>query len=111
MWLLLIFIHETGIYRLLISLFPLCFAVVIIQIDLPLTCTIFEGESIDVCVSKNLASTRPVNFSLTSMDGNAGGILMWTAQVCAHLLAQSVVKDSTLHAINVQRRHTHYIEL
>jgi hypothetical protein len=47
--------------------------VVVIQIDPPLTRTISEGESTDVCVSKNLASTRPVNFSLTSMDGTAGG--------------------------------------
>ena len=67
-------IHKVFIYY---SLLPLCFTVVVIQIDPPLTRTISEGESTDVCVSKNLASTRPVNFSLTSMDGTAGGMLMW----------------------------------
>ena len=59
---------------------PLCLAVVIIQVDPPLTRTILEGGSTDVCVSKNIESVRAVNFSLTPIDGSAGGMLkcrMW----------------------------------
>ena len=54
---------------------PLCLAVVIIQIDPPLTRTISEGGSTNVCVSKDIGSVRAVNFSLTPMDGSAGGKL------------------------------------
>ena len=56
---------------------PICLAVVIVQIDPPLTRTISEGEYTDVCVSKDIGSVRAVNFSLTLMDGSAGGVLKY----------------------------------
>ena len=67
---------------------PLCLTVVTIQIDPPLTRTISEGSSTDVCVSKDIGSVRAVNFSLTPMDGSAGGMLkciLIQCGVCAML--------------------------
>ena len=48
--------------------------VVTLRIDAPLTRTIFEGSSTDVCVSKDIATVRIANFSLTPMEGTANGM-------------------------------------
>ena len=53
--------------------YMVCLAAVTIQIDGLPTRSIFEGDSTHVCVSKDIESVRPVNFSLTQMDRSAGG--------------------------------------
>lgn len=57
--------------------------VVTIGIDEPLTRTIFEGDSTDVCVSKDIATVRSPSFSLTPMEGTASG--MHSGSCCAYM--------------------------
>ena len=87
--------HYLSVYNPLLPC-ALCPAVVIIQINPPLTRTISEGESTDICVSKNIGSIRAVNFTLTSLDGSAGGMLkcvglLQCVYVCACIYSYSYV--------------------
>lgn len=57
--------------------------VVTLRIDGSSTRTIFEGSSTDVCVTKDIATVRIANFSLTPIDGTATGIL---ARTVCHII-------------------------
>ena len=47
-------------------------SVVTLGIDGTTSRSLFEGDSIDVCVSKDTVTARVVNFLLTTLPGSAG---------------------------------------
>ena len=59
------------------------YAVVVIRIEGESTRSVAEGDSIDICVSKNIQSIRDVNFALTPVPRTAGGMFVYIERIIA----------------------------